>query len=418
MGRLRFSYEFFIALRYLKAKRRHRSISLNTFISIGGVTLGVAALIATLAVMTGFTEDLREKIVGTTSHIVVMDRSRESLSTYREIASRIRTLPHVVAVTPFVYNQVLLTSEGSVSGVVLRGIDPDTEGSVTELPKYMREGKIDSLKGRVANPDQEPPIPGIILGKELAGRLGVFYGEKVMVVSPFGVVGPLGMVPKMRRFEVVGIFDSGMYEYDSSLAYIALSAAQDFFGMGDKVTGLEVKVDDIFIADQVAQRIEQTLGFPYGARDWMKMNRNLFSALKLEKIMMFIILVLIILVASFNIVSTLMMIVVEKGREIAILKAMGANRQGVMRIFMIDGLVIGLVGTLIGLPLGYGVCQVLQNFYSLPSDVYYINHLPVKIRPLDVSLVSLSAILISFLATLYPSWQAAKLEPAEALRYE
>ena len=418
MGRLRFSYEFFIALRYLKAKRRHRSISLNTFISIGGVTLGVAALIATLAVMTGFTEDLREKIVGTTSHIVVMDRSRESLSTYREIASRIRTLPHVVAVTPFVYNQVLLTSEGSVSGVVLRGIDPDTEGSVTELPKYMREGKIDSLKGRVANPDQEPPIPGIILGKELAGRLGVFYGEKVMVVSPFGVVGPLGMVPKMRRFEVVGIFDSGMYEYDSSLAYIALSAAQDFFGMGDKVTGLEVKVDDIFIADQVAQRIEQTLGVPYGARDWMKMNRNLFSALKLEKIMMFIILVLIILVASFNIVSTLMMIVVEKGREIAILKAMGANRQGVMRIFMIDGLVIGLVGTLIGLPLGYGVCQVLQNFYSLPSDVYYINHLPVKIRPLDVSLVSLSAILISFLATLYPSWQAAKLEPAEALRYE
>jgi lipoprotein-releasing system permease protein len=282
----------------------------------------------------------------------------------------------------------------------------------------MREGKIDSLKEESVDPDQETPIPGIILGKELAGKLGVFYGEKITVVSPFGVVGPLGMVPKMKRFEVVGIFDSGMYEYDSSLAYISLSAAQDFFGMGDKVTGLEIKVDDIFIADRVAQRIEQTLGFPYGARDWMKMNRNLFSALKLEKIMMFIILVLIILVASFNIVSTLTMIVVEKGREIAILKAMGANRRGVMRIFMIDGLVIGLLGTLIGLPLGYGVCQVLQNFYSLPSDIYYINHLPVKIRPLDVSLVALSALLISFLATLYPSWQAAKLDPAEALRYE
>jgi lipoprotein-releasing system permease protein len=222
----------------------------------------------------------------------------------------------------------------------------------------------------------------------------------------------------MRRFHVVGIFDSGMYEYDSSLAYISLPSAQEFFDMGDTVTGLEIKVDDIFIADQVATSIQSKLGFPYGARDWMQMNRNLFSALKLEKIMMFIILVLIILVASFNIVSTLTMIVVEKSREIAILKAMGANRRGIMRIFMIDGLIIGLVGTAIGIPLGYGVCQIFQNFITLPSDVYYISHIPVIIRAWDISLVSFSAILISFLATLYPSFQAAKLEPTEALRYE
>jgi len=231
-------------------------------------------------------------------------------------------------------------------------------------------------------------------------------------------MGPLGMIPKIRRFEVVGVFDSGMYEYDSTLAYVSLGTAQDFFSMGDVVSGVEVKVDDIFIADRVAAEIERNLGFPYGARDWMKLNKNLFSALKLEKIIMFIILVLIILVASFNIVSTLTMIVVEKNREIAILKVMGATRRGVMRIFMLDGLIIGIVGTAIGIPLGYAACEILQQFYTLPSDIYYISHLPVKIKGLDVLLVSLSAVIISFLATLYPSWQAAKLNPSEALRYE
>lgn len=413
-----FLYEFFIAFRYLKAKRRKRSLSLNTFISIAGVTLGVAALISTFAVMTGFSEDLREKIVGTTSHIVVMDRTRENLSVYRDLLSQVQKLPRVIAAAPFVLNQVLLTSESGVSGIVIRGIDPEIEGTVTKLPEYMIEGHIDLLKSKPMDNKTGTIQRGIILGKELAGRLGVLFGEEITVISPFGVVGPLGMVPKMRRFEIVGIFDSGMYEYDSSLAYISIPSAQDFFDMGDTVTGLQIKVDDIFIADQVAATIEQSLGFPYGARDWMQMNRNLFSALKLEKIIMFIILILIVLVASFNIVSTLTMIVVEKSREIAILKAMGADRGSVMRIFMIDGLIIGLVGTFIGVPLGYGICQILQNFYSLPSDVYYISYLPVKLRALDVILISSSAIFISFLATLYPSWRAANLEPAEALRYE
>jgi lipoprotein-releasing system permease protein len=413
-------YELFIGLRYLRAKRRRRTVSLNTFISIGGVTLGVAALIATLAVMTGFKEDLRDKILGTNAHVIITDRMHSSIKDYAKVVAEAQKFPHVVAATPFIFNQVLLSSDAGVYGVVLRGIDPKSEPRVTDIKKNIIDGSLEALERKIPSKSDknESILPGIIIGKELAGRLGLLVGDKLNVMSPVGTMGPLGIIPKIRRFQVAGIFDAGMYEYDSTLAYVSLTAAQDFFNMGDVVTGVEVKVDDIFIADQVATEMEGKLGFPYGARDWMKLNRNLFSALKLEKIMMFIILVLIILVASFNIVSTLTMIVVEKNREIAILKAMGANRKKVMRIFMVDGLIIGLVGTIIGIPLGYAACEILQRFYTLPSDIYYISHLPVKIRGLDVLLVSLSAVIISFLATLYPSWQAARLNPSEALRYE
>ncbi|MBI3811384.1 MAG: lipoprotein-releasing ABC transporter permease subunit [Nitrospirae bacterium] len=407
-------YEFFIGLRYLKAKRRHRSISLNTLISIGGVTLGVAALIATLAVMTGFKEDLRDKILGTNSHIVISDRTHDAMKDYRTVLERVKKIPHVLAATPFIYNQVLLTSEGSVHGVVLRGIDPALEGTVTDIKKNLTQGSLSDLVA----PGTKPPKLAIIVGKELAARLGTFLGDTINVISPTGTPGPLGIIPKIRKFEVVGIFDSGMYEYDSTLAYISMETAQDFFNLGDTVTGVEVKVDDIFQADRISKVIEEELGFPYWARDWMKLNKNLFSALQLEKMMMFVILILIILVASFNIVGTLTMIVVEKSREIAILKAMGATRREVMRIFMVDGLVIGGVGTAIGIPLGFLVCYLLQSFYTLPSDIYYISHLPVRIQFLDVLTVSLSAVTISFIATLYPSWQAARLNPSEALRYE
>jgi len=425
-------YEFFIGLRYLKAKRRNGAISLNTFISIGGVTLGVAALIATLAVMTGFKEDLRDKILGTNSHIVISDRTHDTMKDYAAVVDRVKTVPHVLAATPFLYNQVLLTSEGGVHGVILRGIDPALEGTVTDIEKNLVQGSLSDLVETALVPGGAPKPPGngkpsggkpppklaIIVGKELAGRLGTFVGDSINVISPSGTPGPLGIVPKIRKFEVVGIFDSGMYEYDSTLAYISIATAQDFFNTGDAVTGVEVKVDDIFAADRIAKSIEAALGFPYWARDWMKLNKNLFSALQLEKMMMFIILILIILVASFNIVGTLTMIVVEKSREIAILKAMGATRREVMRIFMVDGLVIGGVGTLIGIPLGLVVCYLLQEFYTLPSDIYYISHLPVRIQAMDVIGISLSAVTISFLATLYPSWQAARLNPSEALRYE
>jgi len=407
------SYEFFIGLRYLKARRRHRSFSLNTIVSISGVTLGVGALIATLGIMTGFTNDIRNKILGTNAHIIVVDRTGQPMTDYRAILEKVRATPHVVAATPFLYTQVLLSHDRQSQGVVLRGVDPATAGRVTDLNKNLLGGSLADLAAPGKNGE-----PGIILGKELAGRLGAFLGSPVTAISPTGDIGPMGIVPKLKKFTVVGIFDSGMFEYDSSLAYIPLGEAQKLLDYGDAVNGIEVKVDDIFRSGQIARDITARLDFPYGARDWKEMNKSLFSALQLEKIMMFIILVLIILVASFNIVSTLTMIVVEKGREIAILKAMGATPGKIMRIFMVEGLVIGLAGVALGIPLGYGASWLIQEFYTLPGDVYYISRIPVQLLWTDVASVSIAALAISLIATIYPSWRASKLEPVEALRYE
>jgi lipoprotein-releasing system permease protein len=428
-------YEIYIGLRYLRAKRRQRTISLNTFVSIAGITLGVAALIGTLGIMTGFKEDLQAKILGTTSHIVVQDRTKDGMAGYEALVGQVETVPHVVAATPFVLRQVLLTSQSGVQGIVLRGIDPTKEVRVTELGKNIKAGRLSDLTMSVqapaadkstadatTNPDPKTPVtsahPGIVLGKELSLRLGALVGDNVNVVSPVGPVSAIGMVPKIRVFTVVAVFESGMFEYDSSLAYIGLEESQKFFNMNHAVTGIEVKVDEIFQAAEIARDIERAVGFPYWARDWMQLNRNLFSALKLEKTMMFLLLVLITLVASFNIVSTLTMIVTEKQREIAILKAMGATRQAIMRIFMLNGLIIGLTGTVIGIPLGYTFLWLIENYWTFDQTVYYIAHIPVHVQAVDVVLVSVSAILISFAATLYPSYQAAKLDPAAALRYE
>jgi lipoprotein-releasing system permease protein len=423
------SYEIFIGLRYLRAKRRNRTISLNTVVSITGITLGVAALIGTLGIMTGFKEDLQAKILGTTSHIVVQDRTRDSIADYDALVSKVEQTPHVLAATPFIYRQVMLTSQSAVQGVVVRGIDPKREIRVTELGKNISKGRLDDLDSAPvppataatgAAPLPSPPI-GIVLGKELALRLGVTVGDTLNLVSPVGSTGSLNavmMTPKIRTVRVVAIFQSGMYEYDSSLAYLSLAEAQKFFNMGAASTGIEVKVDDIFQAAEISRAIEQSLGFPYWARDWMQLNRNLFSALKLEKTMMFLLLVLIITVASFNIISTLTMIVTEKQREIAILKAMGATRRAIMRIFMLNGLIIGFSGTAIGIPLGYAFLYLIEKYWTFDQTVYYIAHIPVHIQALDVLLVSCSAILISFAATVYPSLQAAKLDPAAALRYE
>jgi lipoprotein-releasing system permease protein len=433
------SYEIFIGLRYLRAKRRDRTISLNTFVSVTGITLGVAALIGTLGIMTGFKEDLQSKILGTTSHILVHDRMRENMAEYPPLVAKVEQVPHVLAATPFIVRQVLLTSQSAVQGIVLRGIDPKNEVRVTELGRNIKMGDLNHLEHpeetvRPSRRDEEdkplaasegetkkepePIHPGIILGKELSMRLSVFVGDTVNVVSPVGNVSAIGMIPKIRTFTVVAIFQTGMYEYDSSLAYISLKDAQPFFNMGNTVTGIEVKVDDIFQANEIARSVEHALGLQYWARDWMQLNRNLFSALKLEKTMMFLLLVLITLVASFNIVSTLTMIVTEKQREIAILKAMGATRKGIMRIFMLNGLVIGATGTLIGVPLGYAFLWLIQNYWTFDQTVYYISHVPVHVQAVDVILVSFSAMLISFGATLFPSWQAAKLDPAAALRYQ
>jgi lipoprotein-releasing system permease protein len=422
------SYEIFVGLRYLRAKRRNRTISLNTMVSIAGITLGVAALIGTVGIMTGFKEDIQAKILGTTAHIIVQDRMKDSMSDYDPVTKQVATVPGVVAATPFVLKQVLLTTQTGVQGIVIRGIDPQREGTVTELAKNLSTGQLADLSRpvKVKQPPADNPTgpavetekPGIILGKELALRLGVFVGDTINVVSPIGPISAIGMVPKIRTFALVALFQSGMYEYDSSLAYIDLAEAQKFFNMGLTVTGIEIKVTDVFRAAETARSVEQSLGFAYGARDWMQMNRNLFSALKLEKTMMFLLLVLITIVASFNIVSTLTMIVTEKQKEIAILKAMGATRKSIRRIFMLNGLIIGLSGTAIGIPLGYAFLWLIQTFWTFDPSVYYISRIPVHVQAMDVFLVAGSAIVISFAATVYPSLQAAKLEPVAALRYE
>lgn len=411
------NYELFIALRYLKAKRRHTFISIITFISILGVTVGVTALIVVLSVMTGFEEDLRNKILGVNAHLVVLELGK-GMRYYQDVAEKTKEIEGVVASTPFIYQQAMLSAEGGVMGVVIRGLDLQTGGDVTVLPQRLVRGGLDGLKSPLRDSTQEPP--GIIVGKELSKNLGISLMDEVTLLSPTGTMTPMGPIPRMARFRVVGIFDLGMYEYDSSMAFISIENAQRFFRLEGMVTGLEVRIKDIYKAREVGDRLQKTLGSSYWVRTWMDMNKNLFSALRLEKVAMFVILTLIILVAAFNIISTLIMVVMEKGKDIAILKSMGATRGGIMRIFMMEGLVIGVTGTLLGLLGGLGLCELLRRyqFIKLPSDVYYISTLPVKIEPLMVFVIGMAAIGISLVATLYPSWQATRVDPAEAIRYE
>jgi lipoprotein-releasing system permease protein len=415
-------YEWFIGLRYLKAKRKQTFISIITVISIAGVAVGVMALIVVLAVMSGFEMTLKEKILGTQAHLVLLKTSQEGMDHYEEVAKKAEEVKGVISAAPFIFNQVMLSSESNVSGVVLKGIDPDRVGKVTELAHNLKAGRLQDLKTV-----QVGDLPGIILGVELAKHLSVSINDTIQVISPLGTMTPMGMVPKMKRFRVKGIFQSGMYEYDNTMAYVSLEGAQRFFSMGAHVTGIEIKTDDIYKVKKVGKEIRQKMGFPFWTKDWMEMNRNLFAALRLEKIAMFIILVLIVLVAAFNIISTLIMVVMEKHKDIAILKSMGAPSKGILKIFIIEGLVIGVVGTVLGGILGLGAAFNLEKitgfvenlfgFKILSSDVYYIDKLPSQVNPFDVGMIVMTAILISLLATLYPSWRASKLDPAEALRY-
>lgn len=416
-------YEWFIGLRYLKAKRKQTFISIITVISIAGVMLGVMALIVVLSVMSGFQKTLKEKILGTQAHLVVLKASEGGMDHYEEALQKVEAIKGVVSAAPFIFSQVMLSSDSATSGVLLKGIDPERVAKVTELARNLKAGRLEDIKEA-----KEKDLPGIILGVELAKHLSVALNDPIQVISPLGTMTPMGMMPKMKRFRVKGIFYSGMYEYDNTMAYVSLESAQKFFSMESRVTGIEIKTEDIYKVKEIGKEIRKRMGFPFWTKDWMEMNRNLFSALKLEKIAMFIILVLIVLVAAFNIISTLIMVVMEKNKDIAILKSMGAPSRGILRIFIIEGGVIGVVGTVLGTLMGLGAAFNLETitgfienlfgFKILSSDVYYIDKLPSQVNPLDVSLIVITAILISLLATLYPSWRASKLDPAEALRYE
>ncbi len=412
------TFEFFVSLRYLLAKRRQTFISLITLISIAGVAVGVTALIVVLAVMNGFQEDLRNRILGITSHIVV-GNFNGTITNYEAILPEVKTVKGVVAATPFTYSQVMISSGKNVSGAILRGVDLDTAPEVINLKKNLVRGNLEDLRSS-ASEGTSVSDQTIILGVELAKNLGVNQGEWVTLISPTGRLTPMGQNPKSRLFHVVGIFESGMYEFDNTLAYISLPAAQQFLGIGNTVTGIEVRIKDIYEAAAIAETLRSRLGYPFWVRDWMQMNRNLFSALKLEKTVMFIILTLIVLVAAFNIVSSLIMLVMEKTRDIAIMKAMGATTARIRNIFVLEGFMIGVSGTILGLLGGVTLCAILKRyrFIELPRDVYYLSTLPVVLKAFDVFTIALSAILITLLATIYPSRQAAKLDPAEALRYE
>jgi len=409
------AFEYFIGARYLRARQTQSFISLITILSVAGVTVGVMALIVVIAVMAGFESDLKTRILGIESHLVVR-RHGEPISGYREINSRVASLPGVAAATPIVNDQIMLRSAAGVSGAVVRGIDTETVGGVISVltPEILSElQKAHRDTGPVFIP------PGIILGKELGRKLGVIVGDMVFIISPRGMLSPAGHMPTMRRFKVVGFFESGMYEFDGSLSYINLAEAQQILRMPEAVSGIEVRLNDIYQAEKIAAKIDDELGFPYWTRTWMQMNKNLFSALKLEKTVMFIILALIVLVAAFNIASSLIMMVMEKTRDVAILKAMGATNQSVRKIFVFKGLVIGTLGTALGVIFGFVLCWVLEKykFIELPGDVYYITTLPVRLEVLDVVMIAVAAIAICFLATLYPAGQAAKLDPVDAIRY-
>ena len=421
-----------MAARYLRSRGKHAFISLITFISMGGVAVGVMALIVVIAVMAGFENHLRTKILGINAHILVrayggtFDHVEEieekvlscSLN-HESFTGRLARLlsgrpqeARVTAVTPIVYIQALLSTGNAVSGVAIRGVDPATVESVMSI------GQILLGRGLDAFGDHAGRHPPIIIGKELARNLQASVGQSIQVIMPGGTVTPVGMIPKIRTFQVVGINSSGMYEYDSSLAFIPLESAQKLLGLGKKVHGLELKVSDIYAADRLAVLIGEKLGFPFWTMDWQKMSRNLFAALKMEKLAMFVILTLIVLVAAFNIISTLIMMVMEKKQDIAILKAIGASDRQILNIFMLTGLLVGFIGTALGVGGGVGLCLLLSKykFIKIPKEVYYTDTLPILMNNIDITLIAVSAVVICFLATIYPARQASRINPSEVLR--
>ena len=430
------SYESLISLRYLKSGTGRGFLSLIGLISILGVFLGVASLDVVLSVMKGFEDELRDKIIGASSHVVVMSYEG-NFGDFAEVEKKLEHFPGVTSTSPFIYNHGMLVTEYAVSGSVIRGIDPNNSASVAAVAEAVGKGSLpEEGKNRDALFDEGARIvsgllhktasgnPPIIIGRELSNLIGATIGDTVNLVSPYGKIGPFGPTAKIRKFGVIGVFDYGMIEYDSSTAYVSLEDAMNFFETRSKITGIEVRVDDIYQARGTGDKIAETLGYPFYARNWEDSNRSLFRALRLERMAIGIFLGFIVLVAALNIVSTLTMLVMEKKRDIAVLISMGARKSGIRKIFIYDGMIIGTVGTLLGTLFGYLICRFLEtsNFIkeAIPFDdnVYPISEFPVRIEPVYFLVVAASSLLICFLATLYPSYRASRENPVESLRYE
>jgi len=442
-------FELFIAARYLRAKRRQAFIGIITGISIVGVAAGVASLIVALAINNGFRQDLQERLIGSTSHVSLLRIADDGIKDWPPLLERLSKQPHVVAAAPAIFEQVLISRGPRARGAVLKGMVPADERRVGDLLNTIKEGSAAALEetspepekdhvGTAASPAQgaaateDSPdsltgvharvaaMPPIVLGKDMADNLGATVGSVVLVTSPQGELTPFGMVPKYSRFRVVGIFNSGFFDYDSSWAFTRLSDAQRLFGLGDLISVIEFKVDDIYQAGEVSRELEAAAGKGFMATNWMEQNKALFHALRLERLVTFITIGLIVFVAALNILISLIMMVMEKTRDIAVLMSMGTRKSQVRNVFIAQGVLIGVIGTAIGLLLGYAISYAGGHYHmiSLSPEVYSIDYVPFAPRLIDGVLVALVAIGISFVATLYPSWSAGRTLPAEALRYE
>jgi lipoprotein-releasing system permease protein len=421
-------FELFIAARYLRAKRRQAVIGVITIISIIGVAAGVASLIIALAINNGFRQDLQDRLLGSTSHINLLRIQSDGIRNWEQLLARLEKQPQIIAGAPAIYEQVLISRGARAQGGILKGIIPADERKVSTILDTVKQGSAvaldeNSSPSPAASDETTSPVaslPPIILGKDLADELGASVGSIVTVTSPQGELTPFGIVPKYKRFKVTGVFASGFFDYDNTWAFIRLSDAQRLFDLSDVVSVLEFKVDDIYKAGEIGRQLEDAAGKGFMSTNWMEQNRAIFHALRLERVVTFITIGLIVFVAALNILISLIMMVMEKTRDIAVLVSMGAKRRQIRRIFMYQGILIGVIGTALGLIAGFALSWAGGHYHllSLSAEVYSIDYVPFAPRPLDGLLVALVAISVSFIATLYPSWSAASVLPAEALRYE
>jgi lipoprotein-releasing system permease protein len=405
------SFELFVARRYLTARRKQAFISAITLISVVGIAIGVAALVIAIALITGFQGDVQDKILGATSHVMVSDLGGQGLEGYEEMAAKIRAIPGVESVSPVVYSTVLITGIGESSGALVKGIDFERERPGSAWLQRLEAGAI---------PEAGRAREGLLLGRELALRIGAQVGDVVRIITASSTLGPTGLLPKRKTFEVTGLFTTGLYEFDSSTALVAIGVAQRLFGLEGRASYIQVKLKDIFAAPAIGEKIKAALPPVVYITTWMELNKSLFSALKLEKNIMFLTITLIVIVAALNIIATLILMVMEKTRDIGILMAIGATPQMINRIFFYQGALIGVIGTALGVALGLGWCALANAFelIRIPVDIYQISYVPFRMRPLDLAAIVGVTLLISFVSTLFPARRAAKVDPVVALKYE